>query len=175
MEPITHADQRNPEIRHAKEAIMKKDKTATPVPTAPLTGAELRHFVKAVTAFLDNVENALGPAPAQLTTAEKRRAAKPRKGAAKILLSLAPVVQQHGLESAALSTDQMLSRHTDAETLQPLQARVSKLLKRIDDELFSAQGDAWELGLQFYALVKRRAKTDGELEANIEPLRSAFA
>jgi hypothetical protein len=157
------------------EKIMMNDNTDQAAAKSPMSGADLLHLVETVTAFLDNVENALGPAPAQLTALEKRRTGKPRKGATKILLSLAPVVQQHGLESSALSTAQMLSRLEDAETLQPLQARLLKLLKRIEDEVFSAQREAWELGLQFYALVKRRAKTDGELEANIEPVRSLFA
>jgi hypothetical protein len=173
-------------LKHAPHDSTEKtmnDKTnETPVKTngqadakTSMTGADLVRIFESVTASLDDVEASLGSTPPDLTAVHKRRAAKPRKGATPMLLALAEVVQQHGLDSSALSADRMVSRLGDAATLRPLQSRLEAILKRVEDELFNAQGEAWELGLQFYSLVKRRAKTDGELAANIEPMRSLFA
>jgi hypothetical protein len=166
------------------EKTMKNDGThETSVKTnsqadakASMTGADLVRIFEGVTAALDDVEASLGSTPSpDLTAVNKRRMSKPRKGATPMLLALAEVVQQHGLDSSALSADRMVARLEDAATLRPLQSRLEAILKRVEDELFNAQGEAWELGLQFYSLVKRRAKTDGELAANIQPMRLLFA
>jgi hypothetical protein len=45
----------------------------------------------------------------------------------------------------------------------------------VNNELFNARSDAWSMGLQFYSLLKRRSKNDGELAANLEPLTKVFA
>jgi hypothetical protein len=49
------------------------------------------------------------------------------------------------------------------------------MAKRVDDDAFDAQADAWDMGLQFYSLLKRRAKNDGSVAKSIEPLEKAFA
>jgi hypothetical protein len=87
---------------------------------------------------------------------------------------IAPIVREHGLDSAAVNADTMLAHLADAAALQALFIRLSIVHKRIDDELFTAQREAWELGLQFYSLLRRRAKSDGTLATNIEPLRAMF-
>jgi hypothetical protein len=151
-----------------------KTSTKTVSPTR-LSNAGLTTLVKEVTAFLDKAEPRLGPEAPSITSSDKRRTAKPRKGAEKLLTQLAPIVAQQGLDSSSLSSETMTSRLQDAQTLQPLQARLGKISKRVDDELFSAQGDAWAMGLQFYSLLRTRAKTDGTVAQSIEPLKAVFA
>ena len=123
----------------------------------------LMALVKDITVALDKAEARLGPEAPAITTTQKQRTPKPRKGSEKVLATLAPIVQQHGLESSSLSSVVMLGRLEAAQTLLPLQTRMQKTLKRVSDELFSAQSDAWSMGLQFYSLLQRRAKSDGEL------------
>jgi hypothetical protein len=135
----------------------------------------LATVVKELSAHLDAAEAQLGPEAPSLTGTEKRRAVKPRKGAERILAAIAPIVQQHGLESSSLSAAEMTSRQEHAQTLQPLQSRLQKLKKRVDDEVFTAHGDAWGMGLQFYSLLKSRAKGDGELATSLEPVTKMFA
>lgn len=141
--------------------------------TAQPTNAALATLVERVSSFLDSVEGELGPAPL-LTPAQRRRASKPRRGAEKVLTLIAPIVREHGLDSAAVNADTMLAHLADAAALRALFIRLSKVHKRIDDELFTAQCGAWELGLQFYSLLRRRAKSDGTLATSIEPLRAMF-
>ena len=45
----------------------------------------------------------------------------------------------------------------------PLQARLQKITKRVHDDVFGAQAEPWDLGLQSYSLLKRRAKVDGNV------------
>jgi hypothetical protein len=147
---------------------------ASPTLSTPPPNVALIALVERVSSFLDSVEGDLGSAPL-LTPIERKRAAKPRRGAEKVLTMIAPIVRQHGLDSTAVSTDAMLARLADAETLQTLFTRLTKIQKRVNDELFTAQCGAWEIGLQFYALLKRRAKSDGTLATSLEPLRTIFS
>jgi hypothetical protein len=39
----------------------------------------------------------------------------------------------------------------------------------------SAQAEAWDTGLQFYALLKRRAKRDGNIAQAVALLAQSFA
>lgn len=142
----------------------------------PVTGtASVASLVAVTSAYLDKVEAALGPEAPALTSKEKQRAAKPRKGAAKIIAAIAPIVQQHGLESSSLSATAMMARMNDAQTLQPLQTRLQKVVKRVGDEMFNAEGEAWAMGRQFYSLMQNRGKTDGGVATSLEPVRQMFA
>ena len=151
------------------------DSSITSPATTTTSGAELVALVSEITDFLAKVEARLGPDAPAITSAEKRRRSKPRKGAEKVLTVIAPIVQQHRLDSPGLSTAEMLAQHAIAQALVPLQARLQKIAKRVSDEAFDAQTGSWEMGLQFYALLQRRAKTDGSLGQAIAPLAQMFA
>ena len=69
----------------------------------------------------------------------------------------------------------MMASHEMAQTLVPLMVRLVKMSKRVSDQAFGAQTDAWDMGLQFYALLKRRAKSDGQVATAIAPLAAAFS
>jgi hypothetical protein len=137
--------------------------------------ADLPTLVAQLSTFLDTAEAQLGPEPALTTATQKRRVSKPRKGFDKVLGMIAPIVKQHQLESPSLNVTGMLQRSDTAQQLLPLQTRLSKISSRVGNEAFNAQTDAWSMGLQFYSLLKRRAKGDGELAKNIEPLAKVFS
>jgi hypothetical protein len=150
--------------------------TASPAPTTgSVTDDSLASIVAELTAALDSAETKLGPAPSISTATQKRRTAKPRKGSEKALALLAPIVQQHGLESSSLNTTAMLALNEKAQTLVPLQTHLQKVVKRVANEAFEAQTSAWNMGLQLYSLVQRRAKNDGELATSLEPIGKLFA
>lgn len=136
---------------------------------------DLPTLVAQLSAFLDTAETQLGPEPVLTTATQKRRVSKPRKGFDRVLSMIAPIVKQHQLESPSLNVTGMLQRSDTAQQLMPLQTRLSKISSRVGNEAFNAQTDAWSMGLQFYSLLKRRAKGDGELAKNIEPLAKVFA
>ena len=68
----------------------------------------------------------------------------------------------------------MLDQVSRATTFASALARLQKLEKRVSDEQFVAQSDAWSMGLQFYALMQRRATTDGTLAASLAPITAFF-
>ena len=150
--------------------MSKKSSYTSRVPSVGLTS-----FIRALTGGLDKAEPRLGTPPKALTAEDKTRASKPRKGSEKVVGQLAPIVQQYGLDSPALHSATMVARNKDAEALVPLQQRLQKISKRVDDELFSAQTETWGMALQFYALLQRRAQSDGELAASLDPIKKVFA
>jgi hypothetical protein len=131
--------------------------------------------VNDISSFLDVVEPKLGPEPTVTTSTQKKRIAKPRKGADKVLPVIASIVQQHGLDSTSLSSKSVMDAYTTAQTLVPLQTRLQKMAKRVGDTAFGAQTDAWGMGLQLYAMLKRRAQTDGQVAEQIAPLAQVFS
>ncbi len=131
--------------------------------------------VKELSAALDDVETVLGPEAPAITAGQKKRTGKPRKRSDKALAQIAPVVVQYGLNSISLSTDEVPTLYQTAQTLLPLQLRLQKMTKRVDDEVFNAQTESWEMGLQFYSLLQRRAKTNGDIAQSIAPLTKMFA
>ena len=149
--------------------------TATTVSLDASTPAGLAALVAELSATLDAAESRLGPEAPAMTAVEKKRTAKPRRGSDKMLTQIAPVVVQFGLNSDSLNTTQMLAQHQIAQTLLPLQARLQKITKRVDDEVFSAQTGSWEIGLQLYSMLQRRAKSNGDIAKAIEPLVKGFS
>lgn len=131
-------------------------------------------YVAQATAALEKAEAGFGEAP-QLTAVDKRHTGKARKGAEKALRDIGNLAMQHQLESPSLQVADMVAYVDRVEALSPLQARLVRTTKRIDDEMFQAQAAAWDMGMQFYALLQRRALNDGDLAKNLEPVTKFFA
>jgi hypothetical protein len=149
--------------------------TTTAAPTTASPSVGLSALVAQLSAALDAAEAQLGPDAPAYTSGEKKRTAKPRKGSDKVVAQLAPIVDQYKLNSDSLNTTQMLAQYTLAQTLLPLQIRLQKVTKRVDDEVFDAQTGSWTMALQLYSLLARRAKTDGNVAASIAPLVKTFS
>jgi hypothetical protein len=148
---------------------------ATQVAGETTTSVNLSALVHDITTFLDAAEPKLGPEPTVTTATQKRRVSKPRKGADKVLPVIASIVKQHGLDSSSLSSSTVMDAYGTAQTLLPLQTRLQKMSKRVSDAAFGAQTTAWAQGLQLYQMLKRRAKTDGQVAVSIAPLAQVFA
>ena len=149
---------------------------AAPVPAAtpPTPNAALLAYVQQTVAALDTVEVGLGADPA-LTPALKRHVLKFRRGGDKIIGQIGNLAQQEQLDSPGLNVADMLSSLGKAQALQPLSDRVAAFAKHIDDVIFKSETDALAMGQQFYALLQRRALTDGELATAMVPVVTYFA
>ncbi len=123
---------------------------------------------------LDTADAQLGSDTPSLTTAQKRRLGRSRKGGERVLQMIAELVKAHGLESTALQSASMLADQERAANYAASLARLQKMEKRISDDQFVAQSNAWEQGLQFYALLQRRAQTDGTLASSLAPITAFF-
>lgn len=140
----------------------------------PDPNAQLAAYVQQAVAQLDGTEAGLGSDPA-LTSTEKRHALKMRKGGEKIVPQIGNLVQQQQLESAALPVAQMNALLGKAQALQPLSTRVAAFAKHVDDVIFLAESQSFEMAVQYYALLQRRAVTDAELKTALAPIAAFFA
>ena len=151
---------------------------ASPPPATPVTppdpNAALEQYVQQTVTELDTIEVGLGNDPA-LTPAQKRHALKFRKGGDKIIGQIGNLAQQQQLDSAGLNVADMVATLGKAHALQPLSDRVAAFAKHIDDVIFKAESDSLAMGQQFYALLQRRALTDGELTTAMAPVVTYFA
>jgi hypothetical protein len=147
---------------------------SSPETTPPDPNAALAQYVQQAVASLDAVEVGLGADPA-LTPAQKRHAAKLRKGGAAILAQIGNLAQQQQLESPALNVSDMTAALDRAEALQPLANRVAAFAKHIADVIFTSQNDAVVKGSQLYALLQRRTGADAELATAMQPITAFFA
>jgi len=134
----------------------------------------LTKFAEALSASIDKAEAMLGPDTLSLTPDEKRRTARQRKGGERVIQSIAEIAKAHGLDSPSLSSTSMLQSLEKSTTLGSALARIEKLQKRLSDEQFVAQNGAWSMALQFYAMLQRRATTDGTLAASLDPINTFF-
>jgi hypothetical protein len=149
---------------------------AAPPPAAPATdpNAALEQYVQQTVSQLDAVEVGLGSDPA-LTPTQKRHALKFRKGGDKIIGQIGNLAQQQQLGSPGLSVTDMLGTLGKAQALQPLSDRVHAFAQHVDDVVFKAESDSFAMAQQFYALLQRRALTDGELATAMAPVVVFFA
>jgi hypothetical protein len=145
-----------------------------PPATPPDPNAALQQYVQQTVSSLDAVEVSLGGDP-PLSPAQKRHAAKLRKGGAVVLAQLGNLATQQQLESPSLQVSDMTVSLGKAQALQPLADRLAAFSKHVNDVIFISQSSALVIGQQFYALLQRRAKADSELAAALAPVMAFFA
>ena len=146
--------------------------SASPASTDP--NAALSALVQQAITQLNAIGAALGSDP-PLAGSAKRRVARMRKGGTKILAVIADLATRHGLESSAMQVAPMMVQAGAASALQPLVNALVMLGTRANNLAFTAQSNAWEIGLQFYAVLQRRAASDTALAAALAPVTQFFA
>ncbi len=130
--------------------------------------------IDAVNNLVDQVTALVGPAPA-LSAADVRRSAKLRKGAEKVIPTITALSDQYGLALPSSTTATILAKMKQAQDLVPLQKKMSSALKQIEDVIFAAGSESWAGATVHYSVLKRLAPSNGDLEANLAPVRQFFA
>jgi len=113
------------------------------------------------------------PVPA-LSKADKRHVAKPYPSIEKVIPTLASLAIQHGVVLSKHPVDEMTGSMQTAQALAPLRAAIVAYLKKVDDAILSANGDAWSTATLYYSVMLRVAANDAELEAALQPLTPFF-
>ena len=124
---------------------------------------------------LTAAESTLGLTDPPLTTQQKRRSAKLRKGGEPIVTQIGSLAAQYQLTTSAMDVATMLALVSQSSVLQPLADALTMFLKHVTDSMFAAQSQAWDTALQYYALLKRRAKTTGDLATSLQPIAAFLA
>jgi hypothetical protein len=130
--------------------------------------------IDAVNNLVEQVTALVGPAPT-LSVADVRRSTKLRKGGEAVIPTVAALSEQFGLNVPSHPTADMLAKLNQAQTLIPLQKKVTTALKQINDVIFAAQSGSWADATVHYSMLKRLSRTNGDLEAAIVPVREFFA
>jgi hypothetical protein len=131
--------------------------------------------IDAVNHLVDQVTALVGPAPS-LSVTEVRRSPKLRKGAEKVIPTIAALSDQLGLALPSVTpTATILAKMKQVQDLVPLQKKMSSALKQIEDVIFAAGSESWAGATAHYTVLKRLAKSNGDLQANLAPVREFFA
>jgi ABC-type Fe3+-citrate transport system substrate-binding protein len=131
--------------------------------------------IDAVNNLVDQVTKLVGPAPS-LSVADVRRSAKLRKGAEKVIPTITALSDQLGLAlPSTATTATILAKLKQAQDLVPLHKKMTSALKQIEDVIFAAGSESWAGATVHYTVLKRLAKKNGDLEANLAPVREFFA
>jgi len=146
----------------------------TPSPQPAPDANALAALAQQAVAMLDTLAAGLGEDPAPGPN-DKRRAVRFRKGGGPIALTIGELAQQQQLELPAVPVATMTSQLDRANALAPLVSRLPALVTLVDDIVFAAQSQAWEIALQYYAILQRRAKTDAKLAAALQPVTAFLA
>jgi hypothetical protein len=139
--------------------------SAAPDPTAALAAA-----AQQAVATLVSAEATLGVGDSPLTSGDKRRSTKLRKGGEKYVAQIGDLAQKYQLETTAMQVLTMLTLLGKATALRPVLDQLTIFAKHITDTVFAAQSQAWDMALQYYAMLQRRAKTNGDLATSLQPI-----
>jgi hypothetical protein len=133
------------------------------------TGTDLDQAAKLV----GEIAAIVGHAP-KLTAKERARSQKLRKGGEPIIPTVATLSEKFGLTVASHRTTTMLEKAKRAESLIPLHKDLVMLTKQISDHIFAASSESWTAATVHYSMLKRLAKTDGDLQVALAPVEQFF-
>jgi hypothetical protein len=145
-----------------------KKKTSTKksgVSTDPLENAQ---------SLLEQVTGIIGTPPS-LTVKDRQRSTKLRKGGETVIPTVATLSDQFGLTLASHPTKTMVAKAKQAQDLIPLHKQLVTATKHVADQMFSANSESWAAATVHYTMLRRLAKTDGDLATALAPVEQFFA
>jgi hypothetical protein len=127
-----------------------------------------------VKAFLDSITTIAGPAPA-LTSKDRKRSLKLRKGGEKVIPTLLAISDRIGLSVPSHPTSAIRANLDKVKALSPVHESVVSAQKHLGDAIFEAQSASWEGATTHYVMLRRLAKTDGDVANALAPVTEYFA
>jgi hypothetical protein len=124
--------------------------------------------------LLKQVTAIVGTAPA-LTAKDRQRSAKLRKGGETVIPTVATLSEQFGLTVSSHPTKTMVAKAKQAQSLIPLHKQLVTATKNVADQMFSANSESWAAAQVHYSMLRRLAKTDGDLATALAPIEEFFA
>jgi hypothetical protein len=122
----------------------------------------------------EKITAVVGTAPA-LTQADIQRSAKLRKGGAAVVQAVAAISDKFGLVVPSLSTATMVDQIDQAEALVALHKELVSAAKHVSDVIFLAQSKSWNGATTHYSMLRRLARTDGDVAKTLLPVVQFFA
>jgi len=135
------------------------------------TPADLALAVKKAVAALADLQKELGVSAPSYTAKQKRRTARFRTGGESVIATIANVATHTGTTVATLPLDEMKDLLAMATSVERLHLHVEKLDKDLSAFVFGARAAAWSTAMQYYALLQRMAKRNGNIAKLLEPVK----
>ncbi len=127
-----------------------------------------------VKSFLDSITTIAGPVPA-LTSKDRKRSVKLRKGGEKVVPTLLALSDRIGLSIPSYPTSAMQADLDKLKELSPLHEGVVSVEKHLGDAIFQAQSRVWEAATVHYTVLQRLARKDGDIANALAPVTEFFA
>jgi hypothetical protein len=127
-----------------------------------------------VKSFLDSITTIAGPLPA-LTSKDRKRSLKLRKGGEKVVPTLLALSDRIGLNVPSHPTSAIQANLDKVKALSPVHESVVSAEKHLGDSIFQAQSKIWEGATVHYTVLRRLAKTDGDIANALAPVTEFFA
>ena len=116
----------------------------------------------------------IGP-PKGLSKADIARSAKLRKGGESVIETIAALSEQFGLVVPNHPTAEMVDGIAAAKPLVAVHKQLATATKNVSDVIFSKHSQSWASASVHYSMLRRLAKTDGDLAKALLPVQQFFA
>lgn len=122
------------------------------------------------------VEKARVPfaAATRLKKGERKRTAKPRRGALGMLPQLATLYTKLGCELPGVDVQTMLSKASYAQRLATLLGVIAKLNDAVKDEYIVSSGAAWTTATTMYTALKRVSRNEEDVASELASIEAFF-
>jgi hypothetical protein len=110
-----------------------------------------------------------------LSTPEKRRSLKPRRGGEAVGEKLVTLVNERKLQITGLSPGEIVAQRARAARLRPLQLAAERLARSLGDAVFAAESKAWSTTTDLYSVLKKMSHRDESLKTQLAPVTQFFA
>ncbi len=127
-----------------------------------------------VNTFLDSITAIAGPVLA-LTSKDRRRSLKLRKGGEKVVPTLLALSDRIGLSVPAYPTSAIQAHLDKLKALSRVHEAVVSAEKQLADAIFQSQSQLWEGAVVHYSVLKRLGQSDGDIANALAPVTEFFA
>lgn len=145
--------------------------SAAPTREATFSAANIDEAAKLV----DQAIAAINPGGPAMTTTQRRRTVKIRKGGEKFIPILVEIATTYAITSPVHAVGEMTTQLELVQKLVPLLRRVQVLLKLLEDTDLTANSDMWGTATFVYSVAKHMAKRDGNIALALAPVEEFFS
>jgi hypothetical protein len=141
--------------------------TASASSPSAVGASEVKSLLASLTAIA-------GP-PLALTGKQRQRAVRLRKGGEKVIPTITTLSDQYGLTVPSFPTSAIKANVAQASNLVAVHKQLVIATKQVADAIFKADSQSWEGATVHYSVLKRLAKTNGDIAAALAPVSEFFA
>jgi hypothetical protein len=109
-----------------------------------------------------------------LTPKERLRVLKPRRGGRQVVVRVAELASQYGLELEDMSGDEIVALMDSAARLRGLLAAIEQLRASVKDAVLRSENEAWKYTIAAYGALRGIAKARPVLGTSLVEVEEAF-